>query len=291
MTAAPFVKWVGGKGRLLEQLGPLLPERVDTWVEPFMGGGGTLLGLGVHRAKSCLGNDVNWALVNAFRAVRDRVDDLMRELDGIKRMGPYRDVYYQLRDEYNARPEGTAVQNLYADVRHAALFIWLNKTGFNGLYRVNKLGKLNVACGNYTEPLIYDREALRETSAALQSVGLGHADYKTLLNCDNKHNFVYLDPPYTPVSATTTVVSYNEGGFNHAEHERLRDACVALGNRGLRFALSQADTLLTRELYDVPGWNISTVTVGRSVSRKASTRGEVTELVVRNYTLENEHGE
>lgn len=286
MTGTPFIKWVGGKGRLLAQLDPLLPSAVGTWVEPFVGGGSVLLGLGKPRAEVCFATDINYALVNAYRAVRDRVDDLIAELEGLRRLGHYSMVYYQLRDEFNARPVNA--HSIHADVRYAALFIWLNKTGFNGLYRVNKEGKLNVSCGNYADPQIVNVDELLETSGALRLVGFGCLPYAGMLTHCSPDDFVYLDPPYTPTSATASFAAYNEGGFTHADHVALRDACVDLSRRGVRFMLSQADTSLTRELYAVPGWNTRTVTVGRSISSKASTRGDVTELVVRNYTLEDE---
>lgn len=283
MTPGPFVKWVGGKGRLLDQLAPLLPARVVAWHEPFLGGGSTLLSLGHPRAELCIASDVNYALVNAFRAVRDMVDELLGELHGLRAMGHYSTVYYQLRDEFNARRVNRF--SLHADVRYAALFIWLNKTGFNGLYRVNKQGELNVSCGNYADPRIVDEDELRATSVALHATGLACVPVERVLPGLGAGDFVFLDPPYTPIGATA-VVAYDEGGFSHEDHIALRDACIQLGERGAHFMLTQADTPLTRDLYAVAGWNTQTVSVGRSVSRDAGTRGKVTELVVRNYTTE-----
>lgn len=282
LVTTPFVKWVGGKSRLLPQLEGLLPERITNWVEPFCGGGGSLLGLGCVRAEACLAGDLNYSLINAFRAVRDAVEPLIVELEGLCRMGHYTQVYYQLREEYNSRPQ--SIHTLRADVRLAALFIFLNKTCFNGLYRVNKLGQWNVSCGNYEAPIIYEPDHLRAVSHALRSVGLAHVGWETMLEHCCPGDFVYLDPPYTPASASSSDVNYNAEGFCHRDHLQLRDACVRLTESGMRFMLSQADTPLTREMYACPGWSVSTVFVGRSISSKASTRGDVRELVVRNYT-------
>ena len=282
MTAVPFIKWVGGKGRLLGQLEPLLPTRVTTWVEPFLGGGGTLFGLGLGRAETCFGADINYPLVNAFRAVRDRLDDLIAELEGMRRLGHYSTVYYQLREEFNSTPQSMLSHGPHADVRLAALFIYLNKTGFNGLYRVNQQGELNVSCGNYTEPRVFDADEMRAASAALQGVGLACVPWQRMLAKCTPDDFVYLDPPYVPV---TPDFKYSQDGFTAEDHEALAMALRELSDCGARFMLSQSDTPGARDIYrDNRGWNTTVLTVSRSISSKASTRGDVTELVVRNYT-------
>lgn len=283
-TAKPFIKWAGGKGRLLEQIAPLVPAEVHTWVEPFLGGGASLFGLGVHRAKSVIAGDVNTALINAFRCVRDDVEGVMLALDDLQRLGPYRDQYYRERSAFNSwliSVEGA--RSGWPCLNAAAQFIYLNKTGYNGLWRVNKLGELNVACGDYKEPRIYDSAELIAASKALRHVSLCLNSASSLLGTAAAGNkFYFLDPPYTPTSATAGFTGYSVGGFTHAHHLELRDACRRIDKDGGKFLLCQADTPLTRELYYE--WDVRTVSVQRSISMKASTRGATTELVVRNYT-------
>lgn len=279
--AKPFLKWVGGKGRLLEQLAPLVPEEVHTWVEPFLGGGASLFGLGVPRAKSVMAGDVNPALINAFRAVRADVEGVMLALDYLQRLGPYRDQYYRVRGTFNRWLVGWPE---HPNTLAAAQLIYLNKTGYNGLWRVNKLGELNVACGDYKEPRIYDSVELIAASKALRHVSLCRADFKTVVGSGPGlgNKFYFLDPPYTPTSATAGFTGYSVGGFTHAHHLELRDACRRIDKDGGKFLLCQADTPLTRELYYE--WDVRTVSTQRSISMKSTTRGVTTELVVRNYT-------
>lgn len=295
-TAKPFLKWVGGKGRLIEQLAPLVPAEVHTWVEPFLGGGASLFGLGVPRAKSVMTGDVNPALINAFRCVRDDVEGVMLELDDLQRPGPYRDQYYLVRRDFNGwLTSSEGAHSGWASLLAAAQFIYLNKTGYNGLWRVNKLGELNVACGDYKEPRIYDHAELVGASKALHHVSLCLNSVFSMLGTTaagalphalservSRNKFYFLDPPYTPTSATAGFTGYSVGGFTHVHHLELRDACRRIDKAGSKFLLCQADTPLTRELYYE--WDVRTVHTQRSISMKSSTRGVTTELVVRNYT-------
>lgn len=283
-TAKPFIKWAGGKGRLLEQLAPLVPAEIHTWVEPFLGGGASLFGLGVPRAKSVMAGDVNPAPINAFRCVRDDVGGVMLELDDLQRLGPYRDQYYLVRSDFNAwltAEEGS--KSGWPNLRAAAQFIYLNKTGYNGLWRVNKLGELNVACGDYKEPRIYEYAELVGASKALRNVSLcGGSAFSMLGTAAAGNKFYFLDPPYTPTSATAGFTGYSVGGFTHSHHLELRESCRRIDKAGGKFLLCQADTPLTRELYYE--WDVRTVSAQRSISMKSSTRCVTTELVVRNYT-------
>ncbi|MEM9069770.1 MAG: DNA adenine methylase [Myxococcota bacterium] len=269
--AQPFLKWVGGKGRLLSQLTPLLPEGVERMrhLEPFMGGGALFFARAPRRA---ILSDINPALVGTYLAVRDDLPSVVRHLRGLKKRHS-KEEFYHVRERYNAGRMG--------DARRAATFIYLNKTCFNGLHRVNKKGKFNVPCGRYTNPRILDLEGLTAASEALQKTTIVCDGFDGLLRRARKGDFVYLDPPYAPVSATSSFTSYASDGFGAEEQRRLRDVYEALDDRGCKLMLSNSDVGFIRELY--AKWRIDIVRAPRAINSNASRRGKVNEVVVRNY--------
>ena len=272
----PFVKWVGGKRKLLPQLEPLMPPAVERrrHVEPFVGGGAFFFARAPHDALLC---DVNPALVGTYEAVRDDVGAVITALGALaRRHGKER--YYAIRERYNAARTG---ERPVSQSSMAAMFIYLNKTCFNGLHRVNRKGEFNVPMGRYTNPRILDTDRLRMASASLQSAQIRCEGFEGLLRTARPGDFVYLDPPYEPVSRTASFTGYAKGGFSQDDQRRLRDVYAALDRRGCKLMLSNSDVPFIRELY--AEWRIDVVQAGRAVNSNGAGRGKVDEVVVRNY--------
>jgi DNA adenine methylase len=273
-TPRPFLKWVGGKSQLLEQMEPLLPRTFRRYFEPFVGGAALFFDL---RSKQRIEagaflSDVNKELVNCYVAIRDQVDDVIRALQEHKYESGH---YYAVRAQ---RPEDLPPP------KRAARTIFLNKTGYNGLYRVNKSGQFNVPFGRFTKPLFCDVENLRACSRALRGVSIEVADFASVLKQAKKGDFVYFDPPYVPISPTSDFTAYIPGGFGAAEQKKLAKVFGQLAKRGVHVMLSNSDTPFVRELY--ADFRIDVVYAARSVNSNASRRGKLPEVVVRSYTNE-----
>ena len=270
--AAPFVKWAGGKGRLLSQLRPLLPMGVEHMrhVEPFVGGGALFFS---RRPGRALLTDINPALVAAYSAIRDDVNGVIGALRGLADRHS-RDSYYEVRESYN---QGRRISSS----KRAAMFIYLNKTCFNGLHRVNRKGEFNVPVGSYKNPRILNEEGLHAASRVLQRAGLKCAPFETLLEDAKPGDFVYFDPPYEPISHTASFTSYAQDGFSREDQTRLRDVYKVLDRRGCKLMLSNSDVPFIRSLYR--DFEIGKVAAPRAINCDAAKRGKVTEVVVRNY--------
>ena len=274
--AAPFLKWAGGKAQLLSELDRHVPE-FTRYFEPFLGGGAFFFHLasGHHSFKAFL-SDANAELVNAYRVVKQDVEQLITSLD--RHWEGYRrnpvGYYYSLR---NSIPVGR--------VEQAARVVALNKTCYNGLYRVNSKGVFNVPIGRYKNPLISDRDQLKNASAALHyaNAEIRRCDYRQRLKDAQRGDFVYLDPPFFPTSATAKFVDYTQDGFTEQDHVELAATFRELDVMKCKVLLSNSNTDLTRRLYD--GFRKSTVQVTRAISCKATARSGYTELLVRNYEL------
>ena len=263
--ASPFLKWVGGKASLLTELHKHVPARLRRYHEPFVGGGALFFSLAPRRAAL---SDSNPELVHAYRQVRDDVAGVLDQLS--------RHVY--------ERPHFEAVRaldplRLSASAR-AARFIYLNKTCFNGLWRVNRSGRFNVPIGRYKNPRFHDPSTLLAASQALKRVEILHAPFEDALARAAAGEFVYLDPPYDPVSATSSFASYTADGFTWEDQKRLARACISLNRRGVRFLLSNSATERIRELYR--GFEQRLVRAPRFINSKAESRGRVDELLVFN---------
>jgi DNA adenine methylase len=260
----PFVKWVGGKRQLLDQLLKHVPERYSTYFEPFVGGGALFFAL--RPAKAVLA-DVNERLIRTYKGVRDDVDGVIKLL----RKYPYdSEFFYRMRErEIDAG----------SDAEVAAWFIYLNKTGFNGLYRVNRDNRFNVPFGRYARPTICDERTLRACSAALARVELLVADFEEVVASAKKRDLVYFDPPYVPLSATSYFTSYTSSGFDAKEQIRLRDVALKLKRRGASVLLSNSSAPFVRDLY-AQGFKLVEVPAIRMVNSKASARGAIPELLI-----------
>jgi DNA adenine methylase len=270
--AAPFVKWVGGKGRLLSQLRPLLPSGGEHMrhVEPFVGGGALFFS---RRPGRALLTDINPTLMATYTAIRDDVEGVIGALRGFAGRHS-KESYYQVRERYNRGGRVTTSTR-------AAMFIYLNKTCFNGLHRVNRKGEFNVPVGSYKNPRILNQEGLRAASRALDGAKLSYAPFDALLESAKPGDFVYFDPPYEPVSQTASFTSYARDGFSREDQTRLRDVYKALDRRGCKLMLSNSDVPFIRDLYC--NFRIDTVAAPRAINCDATKRGKVTELIVRNY--------
>jgi DNA adenine methylase len=271
----PIVKWAGGKSRLLGQLEPLLPHGVALMrhVEPFAGGAALFFAQRPERALLC---DINPALIATYQAVRDRVDDVIEHLSRLSReheLAPAR-AYYRLRERYNRARK-------LAPAERAALFVYLNKTCFNGLHRVNMRGEFNVPLGRYARPRILNREALLAARKLLQQAELRCTGFPSLLTAARPGDFVYFDPPYEPVSETANFTAYAQAGFGRSDQLALRDVFAELHRRGCKLMLSNSDVPFIRDLYR--GFRVDVVAAARAINSDASKRGPVRELVIRNY--------
>jgi DNA adenine methylase len=266
----PFLKWVGGKTQLLDELSARVPANIQRYFEPFVGGGA----LYFHkRPKQCVLADLNSELMNCWSSIRDDVSALIEDLG---RHYYDKDYFYSVRAQDPSQL--TAVQA-------ASRTIFLNRTGFNGLYRVNKKGGFNVPFGRYSNPLICDEENLQACSAALQTVQFRTAPFAAVVEEVGQGDFVYLDPPYVPLSRTANFTGYVAGGFGPHDQQQLAQALVGIHRRGGRFMLSNADTPGTRAMYralPIESLKIEQVQASRSVNCRSSGRGKVGELIVRN---------
>lgn len=268
--ARPFLKWAGGKGRLLEQYQPYFPSQIATYFEPFIGGGAVFFALR-HRCQSAVIADINPELVNVYQVVQTQVEPLIAQLS-VHRQHHDRDHYYAVR----------AQTQLQCPVARAARLLYLNKTCYNGLYRENSKGYFNVPMGRYKNPRICDPELLRAAAVALRRSRIQQAAFDFLLQQPvSPQDFIYFDPPYHPISVTSSFTGYNRYGFTPQDQQRLQQVFVALAQRGVNVMLSNSDCPFIRELYqDFP---MHTIYSARAINSKAKRRGRITELLITSY--------
>lgn len=271
-SVKPFLKWAGGKSQLADVLVAHLPAEFNVYHEPFVGGGALFFRLyRSGRIKNAVLSDINAELIDTYTTIRNQVEALIELLSEF----PYnREFYYALRG---------ADTELMSMVERAARMIYLNKTGYNGLYRVNKQGKFNVPFGDYKSPKYLDRENLLAVSHALKHADILCASFETVLERARAGDLVYFDPPYVPLSRTSSFTSYHAGGFGIKDHQRLRDVCIALSEKGVYVALSNSDTSVTRSLYTSSKFILHEVWANRAINSKGSRRGKVAELIITNY--------
>lgn len=267
--ATPFLKWAGGKRSLLAHLRARLPATFDAYYEPFAGGGAMLFDLLPRENRSFL-SDSNAALIQTYLAVRDQVENLVELLsEHAAQHSP--EHYYFVRAQHH----------LTDPLAIAARTIYLNKTCFNGLWRVNRRGEFNVPIGRYAKPAICDAPTLRACHQALAGVDIQCRDYSSITPLAG--DFAYLDPPYDPVSRTASFTAYGMMGFGEKDQEALADFCTALDGRGVMFMLSNSNTPLIRDLYTARRFRVDVVHAPRFVNSKADARGGVEEVIVTNY--------
>lgn len=268
-SAKPLVKWVGGKTALLGEILPRLPAKIKTYYEPFVGGGAVFFALASERRfKRAVLGDMNPELVTTYQTVANNCEAV---IEALSRHVYDEDYYYKIRALDPSKLDPVAV---------SARFLYLNRAGFNGLYRVNRKGQFNVPFGRYTNPTICDVARLRAASEVLGTATACPFDFEKLVRPARSGDAVYFDPPYVPVSETANFTSFVKGGFTDAAQARLRDTAQALVDRGVFVLLSNSDTPLVRKLYK--GWKIEKVRAPRRVNSKGDKRGDVGELLISN---------
>lgn len=263
--AKPFLKWAGGKRGMLPVLRQYFPERFGTYFEPFLGGGAVFFALA---PSSAVISDSNQRLVRTYEAVRDHADHVV---DFLAR-SPNDEAFFRKVRQFKATATDTASVG--------ASTIYLNRTCFNGLWRVNGKGEFNVPFGRYKNPSICDEPNLRACSAALKRATLLAADFETVLDRAVPGDFVYCDPPYLPISATASFTAYTPGGFGLSDHRRLRDTARRLKERGVHVLISNSAAPEIVELYR-EGFEIIRVQAPRSIAGRGSSRGSIEELIIR----------
>lgn len=293
--AKPFLKWAGGKGQLLSQLSEHLPKRISTepftYIEPFVGGGAMLFYMLQHfgNIRKVVINDVNEDLILTYRIIKDDVEALIANLDRLEK--DYLDItdqegrsqiFYEVRERYN--------QHIGDSIERASQLIFLNKTCFNGLYRVNRRGQFNVPFGKYANPTICNTKQLRADSQLLQSaqVEICQGDYAQSIQHIDGLTFVYLDPPYRPLDATSSFTAYAKGDFNDDDQRALVAFCHQLNDAGCYWMESNADCsaknpedTFFEELYK--DFRIERVYASRFINANPEKRGKLTELLIKNY--------
>lgn len=267
-SASPIVKWAGGKSRLLDELCARAPASFNRYFEPFAGGAAMYFRVAPQTAVLA---DVNRDLIATYTEVANRVEEVLEHL-AMHRGLHSKPHYYAVREAWNDpgdNPDPTA---------RAAAFIYLNKTCYNGLWRVNRRGLFNVPMGRYREPRIFDPHAMRAASRALRRAELLAAPWHEAVACAEAGDFIYFDPPYQPLSATANFTSYTSDAFGAADQEQLAASARKLAQRGCHVMISNSDTPLIRDLYS--DFNIATVKCARAINSKASRRGQVSEVVI-----------
>lgn len=269
----PIIKWVGGKRQLLCDLKRLMPKKYNRYFEPFIGGGALFFEL---RPKNAYISDYNTELTNLYITVRDNPDELIADLCKHKNESEY---YYQIRAIDRDKKRFSKLN----EVQRASRFIFLNKTGFNGLYRVNSRGECNVPFGRYKNPKYCDSENIMACSKLLKNTEIKNGDFDAIREHVKKGDFVYFDPPYVPLNATSSFTGYTDKGFDEDMQLRLRELCDYIDSIGGYFMLSNSSAKYVYELYDVQGYTIHEVKASRSINSDATKRGKITEVIVTNY--------
>lgn len=266
----PVIKWVGGKRQLMEDIKKNMPKEYNKYFEPFIGGGALFFEL---KQEEAIINDYNHELTNLYEIIKNKPKELIKDLAKHQNTEEY---YYSIR-ELDRKPNYKRMSN----VKKASRFIFLNRTGYNGLYRVNKQGQNNVPFGRYTEPKILDKENILACSETLKSTIILTGDFENIKEYIKKGDFVYFDPPYTPLNATSNFTAYTDKGFDDNMQFRLKKLCDYINSIGAYFLLSNSYTDFILNLYSE--YKIVTVEANRALNCKANGRGKIKEVLVRNY--------
>ena len=261
---SPFIKWAGGKRTLIPNILNLLPDNIHTYWEPFVGGGAVFFALN-NKFENTQLSDINAELILTYKSIQEYPEQLIELLTEHAKQHSNINYYYEVRQTYSECP-----------IKIAARFIYLNKTCYNGLYRVNKQGKFNVPRGSYKNPTICDIDNIQATSKALQKTTISLQDFECIT--PSSGDFIYCDPPYDG-----TFNSYTPNGFNVSEQKRLRDKALYWNKLGANVMISNAETKLIYELYSDPPFRISKVSASRNINCKGSKRGPVDELLITTY--------
>lgn len=299
-NAKPFMKWAGGKTQLLPQLNAMLPAKlkanaIKTYIEPFVGGGAMFFNLqNMYDFENVILLDINPELVITYNVIKNNVEELIVGLKQIsekyKKLSKEEqaEFYYKIRDEYNSFDKSVDANKYDSSfIRRACLTIFLNRTCFNGLFRVNSKKLFNVPMGKYANPTICDEENLINVSKALQNATILQADFSVIEKYVNKDTFIYFDPPYRPISKTSAFNSYSDGEFNDDEQKRLKVIFDVCSSKGALEMLSNSDptNYVADPFFDdlYSDYNIHRINATRIINSNASKRGEVRELLITNY--------
>lgn len=288
-TVKPFIKWAGGKSQLLSEIRTKYPQKIERYCEPFVGGGAVLLDvLANFSPKEVIINDINVSLINTYQQVQTNVEALISQLEEMQAEFWTADtetrkiIYTQNREQFNS-----LINNNNNSLDKAALFIFLNKTCFNGLYRVNRKGQFNVPIGSYKNPPICDAENLRYISDLLQNVQIQCGEYNDCAGFIDSKTFVYIDPPYRPLTETASFTSYNENEFGDKQQIELGHFIDEITEKGAKVVASNSDPKNADEndnffddLYSK--YNIDRVSAKRMINSKANGRGNINELLIFN---------
>jgi len=296
-TAKPFLKWAGGKTQLINEIERSLPKDLTkkgfTYIEPFVGSGAILFWI-INRfpdIKKAVINDINSDLINTYKVIASKSKELIINLKEYeneyhlfeKKPDERKEYYYTKRALYNSRNENNITQ--------AALFIFLNRTCFNGLYRVNRKNEFNVPMGSYTKPTICDENNLLAVNEVLKKVEIICGDFEETFNYVGANSFFYFDPPYKPLNNTSSFNSYAKDEFNDDEQIRLRNFCLKLEKHGCKWMLSNSDVKeknTNLSFFDdiYSQFSISRVKARRNINSNPEKRGELNELLITNYNYE-----
>lgn len=266
----PFLKWVGGKTQLLPEIMKRIPKTFKNYFEPFVGGGALFFSL---QPKSAQLSDMNTELINTYVAVQNNVESLIKDL---KKHVYREDYFYKIRNA-DRKPSF----NKWSSVQRASRTIFLNKTCYNGLYRVNSKGEFNTPLGKYVNPTIVDADNLRACSDALENVTIYSADFREVGNRAKRGDFVYFDPPYVPLSATSYFTSYNKEGFDHTMQEALYALCCKLDLKGVKFMVSNSSAPYILKRYKK--YKVERIRATRMINSKGSGRGKIDEVLITNF--------
>ena len=299
--AHPFLKWAGGKRQLLEQLESYFPPELESgvlsrYVEPFIGSGAVFFKLfQTCRLQECLIADINPELILVYRTIQRQVGGLIEQLEELEARyleqdeDGRRDFYYQIREQYNKQRDAIDF-GAYdpAWISRAAYMLFLNRTGYNGLFRVNSKGEFNVPCGRYVNPRILDAENLRNVSAVLNQVIIQYGDFENVADFVDRKTLVYFDPPYRPLSETAHFTTYSKKAFDDQQQLRLADFYRRLDAKGAKLMLSNSDPHNVDPQDDFfeqayRGFCIKRFQAKRNINRYASKRGLISELLILNY--------
>lgn len=271
---APFLKWVGGKRQLLPKIIEHLPENLRElkYYEPFIGGGAVFLHLQPNNAVI---NDSNTELINVYNVIKSNLDELIADLKKHKNTSEY---FYKIRG-LDRSDDFLKLTN----IQRASRIIYLNKTCFNGLYRVNNAGEFNAPFGRYKKPNIVNEPTLKAVNKFLNrnKISINSGDYSNILKHANENSFVYIDPPYHPISENSNFTGYVKGGWNRFDQIRLREACDQLNKKGAKFLLSNSSAHFIKSQYE--NYNITTVKAIRAINSNGSDRGKIDEVLIKNY--------
>ena len=275
IKAQPFIKWVGGKRGLFKQILPFINNNFKNYHEPFLGGGAVffeLFSLGLLQDKKIFLSDLNSELINAYKVVQNIPNDLILNLENYKK-NHSKEFYYKIRE----LDRKSNFQEL-SEIERATRFIYLNKTCFNGLYRVNKKGFFNTPIGSYKNPNIADKETILSSSKALQNVILLNQSFEKVINIVQKDDLVYLDPPYYPLNATSHFTSYDSNIFLDHQQKELFQIFQELEQLGVQTLQSNSDTDFIKNLYK--DYRVNTVFANRFINSKANNRGKISEIII-----------